>query len=329
MAWLALQFHAPAALVDDCAALLDDLGALAVSASDGGARAVLEPAPGATPLWDDTRLEAMFHLDVDVRKVRDTLTDFAVARNTSCVSFDVRFVGDEDWTAVSRERAAPRRFGRRLWVAPNDVDEAALERALSVSKPATPAVGTRTHSAADGGEPCLTTRVVVKLDPGLAFGTGEHPTTALCLEWLDENLQPGARVVDYGCGSGILGLAALRLGAAHVLAVDYDAQARVATAMNATKNGFAGERIGVFPPEALPGTARHRQHLVLANILADPLIRLAPALCELLAPAGRLVLSGLLEAQLATVCRAYPQIEFGTPRITSGWALIAGTNHRG
>jgi ribosomal protein L11 methyltransferase len=185
----------------------------------------------------------------------------------------------------------PMRFGQHLWIVP------------SWSEPPAPEA------------------VNILLDPGLAFGTGIHPTTALCLEWLDAHPPTGKLVVDYGCGSGVLAIAALRLGARHAWAVDIDPQALTATEDNADKNGIAAGNLYTAGPDGLPPM---QADLVMANILAGPLVELAPELTQLLAPGGRLLLSGILAEQADEVRRAYPEIDWQAHSEREQWACLAG-----
>ena len=186
------------------------------------------------------------------------------------------------------------RFGRRLWVCPGGMP--AGERAA----------------------------VRVELDPGLAFGTGTHPTTAMCLEWLDglpDDAIAGAEVIDYGCGSGILSVAALKLGAARVIAVDIDPQARLASRENAARNGVLDQVQSTEDPR--PG--ERAADILLANILAGPLVDLAPRLAELVRPGGRLALSGLLLDQVDTVAAAYqPWFHIALTASRDGWGFLSG-----
>jgi ribosomal protein L11 methyltransferase len=173
--------------------------------------------------------------------------------------------------------------------------------------------------------PADTEAVVLDLDPGLAFGTGTHPTTALCLQWLDGHPPRGREVLDFGCGSGILAIAALKLGAAHALGTDIDDQALWASRENARRNGVEA-RLTLMLPEALPDTP---VDLLLANILANPLIQLAPRLAMLVKPDGQLLLSGILAEQAETVMAAYaPWIRFDPILEQEGWVCLAGEKAR-
>ena len=193
-------------------------------------------------------------------------------------------------TRAWMDRFRPMRFGRRLWIVPGGMEIA--------------------HDPAN---------VAIALDPGLAFGTGTHPTTALCLEWLDAQTAVAGCVVDYGCGSGVLGIAAALLGAARVLCVDNDPQALEATAANAARNAVAG-RVHCVAPEAFAETGAD---VVLANILAGPLVALAPRLCGCVKAGGRIVLSGLLAEQVDEVAAAYREtcVVTGTA-LRDGWARL-------
>lgn len=263
------------------------LGAVSVTYTDQRDDPVLEPAPGEMRLWPATRLQAIFEADGDV--VADQL---AATLGTTRDRIRVAEVEDRAWEREWLADFHAMRFGRRLWICPHHE---------TVAQP---------------------DAVVVKLDPGLAFGTGTHATTALCLEWLDGHLQPGERVTDYGCGSGILALAAVALGAPRAWAFDIDPQALVATCDNAERNGLAARIETCESPDDLPGDA----DVLLANILAGPLCELAPAFAQRVRPGGRLVLSGLLEEQAAEVMQAQrPWFDIGVAGVRDGWVALAGT----
>jgi ribosomal protein L11 methyltransferase len=275
----------PAAVEDACFAR----GALSVTLADAADDPVLEPAPGATPLWSTVRLSALFPADTDGPVLAASL-----AAETGLVPGAVRWeaLADRIWEREWLKDFRPMRFGRRLWICP-------------------------------GGLPAPdTAAVVVELDPGLAFGTGTHQTTAMCLEWLDAAALAGRTVLDFGCGSGILGLAALKLGAASASAADIDPQALLATRENAVRNHLESG-IEIRPPDALPEA---RWDIVLANILAGPLIELAPRLAAATKPSGAILLAGMLESQAESVARAYrPWFHMSQFASREGWTALTGT----
>ena len=265
-------------------AALEEVGALAVTLLDADAdtsneNAILEPAVGETPLWGSIVLSALFEADTDrsglVHVLGELLPDLAPGQIT------FREVADQDWTRVWMDQFKPMRFGERLWIYPWNIEPPAPDDAVERSG--------------------ASTRVVVRLDPGLAFGTGTHPTTALCLEWLDRTDLHGKRVIDYGCGSGILAIAAALLGAQHVLAIDNDPQALESTRDNAERNS-AQARIEL----ALAGDdALAAADVLVANILAGPLHELAPRFAASLKSGGALALSGILRGQEDALCVRY------------------------
>lgn len=272
MSWLQLVFesdrtHAPA--LED--ALLE-IGALSVTLQDSADEPVFEPGIGETPLWQATRILALFEAQSPLEPQVAALID-ALQQRVAVPSWRAEQLEDQVWERAWMADFQPMRFGRRLWICP---------------------------SWAQAPDP---SGVVLALDPGLAFGTGTHPTTALCLEWLDGQPLDDCVVVDYGCGSGILGIAALLLGARRVIAVDNDPQALVATRDNAERNGIAPERLITCLPDQLPADCR--ADVTVANILAGPLQALAPVLAGLTREGGRLALSGILAGQADAVAQAY------------------------
>ncbi|HEX7381240.1 MAG TPA: 50S ribosomal protein L11 methyltransferase [Nevskiaceae bacterium] len=274
------------------AELLGAAGAEAVTQRDAADDPVLEPAPGETPLWPNTTSIGLFPAGADLGAVRALLR--STMPGCDALVFTTREIADEDWLRRWQEGVEPMRFGARLWVRP-------------AGKPL-PA-----DAARDA--------VVVDLDPGLAFGTGTHPSTALCLDWLAAEPLSGRRILDYGCGSGILAIAALKLGAAAATAVDLDPQALLATRDNAARNGVAN-RIDVLPPEDLPDDLR--ADALVANILANPLVALAPALALHLRADGRLALAGLLPTQREKIERAYGRwFHFDLPAVRDGWLRLS------
>jgi ribosomal protein L11 methyltransferase len=288
MGWRQLVVDAgdvdPQALSD----VFEACGALSVTMADAADQPLYEPDPGTTPLWSATRVAALFDVDADLHAVRQRLAECfgpAVLQRTIEEQLD-----DQDWERAWLDRFHPMQFGERLWICP---------------------AGQRPPEAPD--------QVLIDLDPGLAFGTGTHPTTELCLQWLDGHAPRGEHVLDYGCGSGILAIAALKLGAASVWAVDIDRQALWATRENAARNQVEA-RLKTGLPDELP---EQRFDLLLANILANPLIELASRLACLVRPGGRLVLSGVLSEQARDVQNAYePWFDFSSPVGRQGWIRL-------
>lgn len=273
MPWLELSLIVSAGQQPEVDAALDDLGALSVTLLDAEDHPIFEPAPGETPVWPQIAMSALFDADSDRAGLMHVLAELVPDLAPERIGF--RIVEDQDWTRVWMDRFHPMRFGRRLWIHP------------STSEPP----GSDSDAA------------VVRLDPGLAFGTGSHPTTALCLEWLDALDLGGKTVIDYGCGSGVLAIAALKLGAAHVVGVDNDPQALAASRDNAERNGvaqqlelLAAENFTVRPADAL-----------VANILAGPLDDLASRFAQCVKAGGDLALSGILRGQEPALCERYAQ----------------------
>jgi ribosomal protein L11 methyltransferase len=259
-------------------------GAASITLEDAGDDPVLEPPPGSTPLWPHVRIKALFDVAADPHALR-----------ASFPGATFEHVADRAWEREWLKDFRPMRFGRRLWICPGG------QRA-------------QLHESAEA--PCL-----IELDPGLAFGTGTHPTTALCLEWLDGAPLAGKFVVDYGCGSGVLAIAALKLGAAAVLAIDIDPQALLATRDNAERNRVADLLTVGGPAQAQPAPA----DVLLANILAEPLIELAPALAGRVTPGGCVVLSGLLRGQAEAVASRYAAwFDMRPATVRDDWALLYG-----
>jgi len=293
MTFYEIEFPLAALSSEAVEAALLEIGASSITFVDRGDEPVLEPKPGEVRLWSDTLVRALFEAScgsgsgagsaeagsADAASAESASTD--AARNLGRLAAvlgphitetaRVRRVENQEWERVWLTDWKSMRFGRRLWVCPTAAEP-----------------------------PDDPNAVVVRLDPGLAFGTGTHPTTALCLQILDSLPVAGRSVIDYGCGSGILGVAALKLGAAHVCAVDLDPQALLATRDNAIRNGVSssidvqGIEVGLRPA-----------YCVMANILAGPLIELAPTLTEACEPGGYLLLSGLLKTQAYEVKAAY------------------------
>jgi ribosomal protein L11 methyltransferase len=269
VSWLQLVFESNR---DQASALEDallELGALSVTLQDSADEPVFEPGVGETPLWQATKILALFDAEQSAEPLIDALQQLI----TPLPVWRSEQIEDQAWERAWMADFQPMRFGKRLWICPS------------------------------WAEPPDPSGIILALDPGLAFGTGTHPTTALCLEWLDSQPLQDCTVIDYGCGSGILGIAALLLGARRVIAIDNDPQALLATRDNGERNGIAAERLIVYLPEELPADCR--AEVVVANILAGPLQSLAPLLTRLTLPGGRLALSGILAEQAEAVAAAY------------------------
>ncbi len=271
---------------------LDDVGALAVTMLDAQAdtddeQAILEPGVGETPLWDALTLTALFDADTDALALLAALDAFDAELDWSKAAF--RTVDDQDWERAWMDQYAPMRFGARTWIVPWNCE---LPEAAAAMAAEAETSGTRPPA-------------IVRLDPGLAFGSGTHPTTSLCLQWLDALSARGdlrdARVLDFGCGSGILALAALKLGAARAVGVDNDPQALLATRDNADRNDVGGA-LDVYLPDDEPAAT---YPIVLANILASALDALAATLAARVAPGGRIALSGILDGQQGPLLARY------------------------
>ncbi|GIX21935.1 MAG: ribosomal protein L11 methyltransferase [Gammaproteobacteria bacterium] len=289
--WLRATVVLPREHLPAAEALLETLGALALTVRDAGDDPVFEPPPGQTPLWAACRLDALFPAAADGPAQRRALRRALAA--VGCPTVRFLRLAERDWARLWMKHFKPMRFGSRLCICPSH---------------------RRPPANAD---------IVLRLDPGLAFGTGAHPSTALCLEWLDAHAAAlaGARVLDYGCGSGVLALAAAALGATRVCAVDVDPQALAATAANAAANGLA-EAVEIHAAGAEPAGP---YTLVVANIVSGVLIELAPTLTARLAPGGTLLLAGVLSEQIEAVCAAYrPQLRLAHLAARGPWCLLGG-----
>lgn len=276
-------------------------GASSITLEDEGDDPVLEPLPGTTPLWPRVRVKALFEGEPDTEELlqilRAELSD-ALAEPLARIAFET--IEDRAWEREWLKDFRPMQFGQRLWICPGGQQPDAEQLRTSPAP------------------------VLIELDPGLAFGTGTHPTTALCLEWLDAADVAGTRVVDYGCGSGILAIAAAKLGAAEVLAIDIDPQALLATRDNAERNGVAP----LIVARLVDDEAESRDALadiLLANILAGPLESLAPAFARRVRAGGRLVLSGILRNQAEAVATTYaPWFDIAPVVVRDDWARLDG-----
>ena len=291
MPWIKLIIEAKAVSPGNIELLLESLGAEAVSMEDAGDDPQLEPGVGETPLWQETRVSGLFPADRDTEALLQSLREAWPGEQAP--AYRIEQLEDQDWTLAWAEHASAMRYGDKLWVCPdgNQHDDMSADA------------------------------VRVIIPPGLAFGTGSHPTTALCLEWLSEQVQPGMTVMDYGSGSGILAVAAAKLGASRVIAVDNDPQALTSSMDNARANGV-DDRIEVYLPEHCPVD---QVDLLVANILANPLIELAPELIRHLASGAGIALTGILSEQADGVASAYQSsIPSLAKRQREDWVLFHG-----
>ncbi|EGL54113.1 ribosomal protein L11 methylase [Methylophaga aminisulfidivorans MP] len=288
MAWIQFICNTTSDKADALSDAFSECGAAAVTFEDDADQPIYEPDLGTTPLWTATRVVALFDAETNPDDVGNMLSTLV----SDIPPYRVEAVEDKDWEREWMDNFHPIQFGERLWICP------------SWHPPPAPDA------------------VNIMLDPGLAFGTGTHPTTALCLNWLDQADLKGKYVIDYGCGSGILAIAAALLGAERVIGVDTDPQALEATRANAERNGVEIEAY-------LPGDCPDEPcDLLLANILAGPLQTLAPRFANLTKPSAELVLSGILEVQAQEVSDSYAAwFDMQAPTIKEDWTRLNGTRH--
>jgi ribosomal protein L11 methyltransferase len=290
MNWLEFHITTTAEHAGSLSDQLVLLGAQAITMRDAGDQPIYEPDPETTPLWQEVIVVGLFDSNESMEPLGNYLEK---QRSVGFLKkFELHHVPDEDWTRRCLDSFQPMQFGKRLWICPSW---------LTPPEP---------------------NAVNVILDPGLAFGTGTHPTTALCLEWLDKNIDHQKLVIDYGCGSGILSIAAAKLGAKRVLAIDHDPQALESTRRNAERNDlFEPQLIGLSPNHF----DRQPADILIANILAQPLIEFAPLFAAIVASRGKLLLSGILSTQTEAVLAAYSHwFELQKPVQKEEWVRIEG-----
>lgn len=292
MPWQSLEITAGEDVAESISDALMELGALSVSIEDADAETDAEKPifgePGEAPpgMWRHNVVSALFDADADIDRVMVSLSEATGLRN---LGYTVQAVEEQDWVRATQSQFDPIRIRDDLWIVPSWHD-APNPDALNIV-----------------------------LDPGLAFGTGSHPTTHLCLAWLADNLQGGESVLDYGCGSGILAIAAKLRGAGETIGVDIDPQAMVASRFNAENNGAD---VRFFLPDEMPSVVAD---VVVANILASPLKVLAPALASHCKPGGRIALSGILREQAEEVSAIYGEwFEMNPPQPLENWVLLTG-----
>jgi ribosomal protein L11 methyltransferase len=285
MPWIQLRINTTNDLAEQISEQLEESGAVSVTFQDTYDNPVFEPLPGETKLWGNTDVVGLYDAQTDIAELQAIL-------NLDQYSYKIEQLEDKDWEREWMDNFHPMQFGKRLWICP---------------------------SWRDIPDP---NAVNVMLDPGLAFGTGTHPTTALCLTWLDSLDLNNKIVIDYGCGSGILAIAALKLGAERVIGIDIDPQAIQASRDNAERNNVS-QKIELYLAQDLPDNLQ--ADVVIANILAGPLKELAPQISKLVKTDGKLGLSGILANQSQSVCEAYKsQFELDPVIEQEEWCRITG-----
>lgn len=290
MAWWRFSLRCGADELERIEALLTDAGAQSISLADAGDEPIFEPLPGDNPVWSESVVSAIF----DDRADPDRLQQSLLASLPGGLQRNLRreLLEEQDWQQAYRDHFHPLQCADGLWIVP------------SWCIPPDPEA------------------VSIRLDPGLAFGTGSHPTTALCLAWLAQFPLDGCRVIDFGCGSGILAIAASKLGAAQVVAVDIDPQALDACRSNLEINAIDASRVTLCAPDRL---AQDPADLLIANILAGPLIELAPRFAELVRRGGGILLSGILKTQLKEIQSAYqPYFSLDPASFREDWVSLSG-----
>lgn len=289
MAWHQISVITQENIAPQLADYFSNLGAVSVTYMDAEDEPVYEPAIGETKIWSNTQVIALYELDADPELIKTQV--YKQFNNDDLHDWVYEAIADQEWERAWMEYYKPMKFADRLWVCPTDQEQV------------------------ESGTVCLT------LDPGLAFGTGTHPTTALCLEWLASHELSDKLVIDYGCGSGILAVAAVLLGAKIAHAVDIDPQAITATISNALKNKVEDKIKTYLPEQFTPFQA----DIVLANILAKPLIDMAEQICALIVSGGSLVLSGILHEQAESVVNAYQHEIIFNPLVQQeDWIRLEG-----
>ena len=290
MSWHQISVITDKPTATEVSDFFSELGAVSVTYMDAEDQPVYEPAPGETKIWAQTKVIALFELDSEPELIKTVL--FAHFNDKPLENWFHEILEDQTWERSWMEHYHPMKFADSFWVCPTG------------------------QEISEENTTCMT------LDPGLAFGTGTHATTALCLEWLASHNLNDKVVIDYGCGSGILAVAALLLGAKEAHAIDIDPQAITATLANAEKNQVLN-KIKCYLPEQFEA---FQADIVIANILAQPLCELSESISALIKPSGHLVLSGILKEQADSVTTAYQQhnIQVKSPTIQEDWCRLDG-----
>lgn len=278
MAWLQVFLTTTLEKAPLYADFLNENGALTVTFQDAENKPIYEPALNTTPLWEKTEITALYEANYNLQTLKNLLQKNL--DSDTFLTLKIEPLEDQNWTELWQKQFQPMDFGHNLWIYPSTTDIPKFD-----------------HSSNSIN--------AIQLDPGMAFGTGTHPTTRLCLEWLAANPPKNFEVIDYGSGSGILGIAALKLGANFVYAVDYDYQALISSEQNAKQNGFNQTKLLALLPEQFKALHAKPVDLIVANILLNPLMELRDHFFSLLKPTGTLVVSGLLETQISVIIEYY------------------------
>jgi ribosomal protein L11 methyltransferase len=291
MAWWQLSVQCSKDELEKTEDSLLAIGAVCITLSDAEDNPIYEPLPGDSPVWNHSVVTGMFEQDQQLESLYDRLLQLLPDHLVATARKSI--LEDDDWERVHLQHFSPIRYTDNLWVVP------------SWLIPPDPSA------------------INIRLDPGLAFGTGSHPTTGLCMTWLGENNFQNQSIIDYGCGSGILAIAACKLGAECVYAVDIDPQALDASTENALRNDIEPGKLQISLPDQLEF---HEADLLIANILSGPLIELAPVFSSMVKPGGKILLSGILEEQKNDVEFAYqPTFKMHPESVREGWVMINGT----
>ena len=297
MSWLQIAINTTKEHADTAEDCLFSCGAQTVTLTDAADQAILEPGVNETPIWNEIIVTGLFDFDnTDIDSSKQILLS-AISNNMEGIQYSAiaKMLEDKNWTRAWMDHYHPMQFGERLWICPLHLD------------------------------PPNPNAINLRLDPGLAFGTGTHPTTSLCLKWLDKNIKQQKTVLDYGCGSGILAIAACMLGASNADGVDIDPQALIATNSNAETNNVNLKISSYLPDEFQQKYSNTQYDTVMANILSGPLAELAPALAKHTKTGGDIILSGILREQADTVLAAYNDFfNMDKPEFEEDWTLLHG-----
>lgn len=295
MNWLQIAINTTRNHAETAENCLFAIGAHTVTLTDAADQPILEPGVNETPIWNDVTVTGLFDDKNNTQALLDEITHNLASIKHSC---ETKILQDQNWTRAWMEHFHAMQFGERLWVCP-----------LHIEPPAPEAINLR-------------------LDPGLAFGTGTHPTTSLCLRWLDKNVKAQKTLLDYGCGSGILAIAACMLGVTHSDGVDIDPQALTATMDNAEVNNVTEKIECLLPEDYNKQHADTQYDIVVANILSGPLAELAPTLARHSRTGGDIILSGILKEQADTVLDSYREFfNMDEPEFEEDWVLLHGVRN--